>query len=263
MVVFLYIGAGAVVGLAIGVTGVGGGSLMTPLLLMFGYPPPVAIGTDLLYAALTKLGGAYAHHQQRNVDWRIVAWLAAGSLPMSLLMHWLLAGSEIQQSSAFETILTRSLGIMLIITALILIYSHKLRQIAVEQKPASLMIALHNNPRAVTLVMGLLLGICVTLSSVGAGAFGAAILLVIYARIPAARIIGTDVAHAVPLTFIAGLGYMLAGYVDYLLLLSLLAGSLPAIHLGARLSSKVPERVLQNLLTLILMGLGLYYGIFY
>ncbi|MBT3530044.1 MAG: sulfite exporter TauE/SafE family protein [Gammaproteobacteria bacterium] len=259
---FLYIFAGAGVGLAIGLTGVGGGSLMTPLLLIFGYPAPIAIGTDLLYAAITKLGGAYSHHKHNNVDWKIVAWLAAGSLPMSLLVHVLLLNTDFQQTAQFEGLLTKSLGAMLIITSFILIFRNKLRENAEKQKPRALMLVLHSNPRAVTLGMGMLLGVCVTLSSVGAGAFGAAMLLVIYAQSPAARIIGTDVAHAVPLTFVAGLGYMLGGFVDYMLLGSLLLGSLPAISLGARLSNRIPDRVLQWLLTVILMSLGLYYSLY-
>ena len=119
----------------------------------------------------------------------------------------------------------------------------------------------HNNRRKVTWLMGLLLGVCVTLSSVGAGAFGAAILLIIYSTTPAARIIGTDIAHAVPLTFIAGLGYLFSGFVDVLLLISLLVGSLPAIAFGSRLSSTVPDALLQRLLTCILLGLGAYYSI--
>lgn len=258
----LHIAAGAGVGFAIGLTGVGGGSLMTPLLLLFGYPAPVAIGTDLLYAALTKAGGAVSHHRAGNVDWRIVSLLAAGSIPTSVLLHFWLINSSFQESPGFESLLTVSLGVMLIITAIILISRDKLRVLATTEKPRRLMHGLHQHRQSATFFMGLLLGACVTLSSVGAGAFGAAILLTLYSRTSAVKIIGTDIAHAVPLTFIAGIGYLLAGYVDLVLLLSLLVGSLPAIHLGSRVSNQVPERVLQRLLTLILLGLGLYYAIF-
>ena len=252
--------AGAGVGFAVGLTGVGGGSLMTPLLLLFGYPAPVAIGTDLLYAALTKAGGAWSHHRHGNVDWRIVAILAAGSLPVSVLLHLLVLDAEFQESPAFADLLTTSLGIMLIITASILLFGQKLRKGALEEKPAPLMRAIHRHREAMTLVMGVLLGTCVTLSSVGAGAFGAAILLTIYSQLSAVRIIGTDIAHAVPLTFIAGLGYLVGGYVDMVLLVSLLVGSLPAIHLGSRVSNRVPDGVLQILLTTVLLGLGVYYS---
>ncbi len=260
MDIILYIAAGAAVGFAIGLTGVGGGSLMTPLLLMFGYPAPIAIGTDLLYAAVTKAGGAVSHHQRANVDWRVMGFLAAGSIPVSIALHLFFLDRSFQQLPAFEALLTQSLGIMLIVTALILIFPAKLRRNAIALRPALGMHLVHNNRGIVTWIMGLLLGVCVTLSSVGAGAFGAAILLIIYPQTPAAKIIGTDIAHAVPLTFIAGLGYLFSGYVDLLLLLSLLVGSLPAITLGSRLSSNVPEIFLQRLLTCLLFGLGAYYS---
>lgn len=257
----LYIAAGAGVGFAIGLTGVGGGSLMTPLLLLFGYPAPVAIGTDLLYAAMTKAGSALSHHRAGSVDWRIVGLLAAGSIPVSLLLNVLLVNSSFQQSAGFESLLTFSLGIMLVITATILIFRENLRQSAIEERPRRLMLAIQRHRSLATWIMGLLLGACVTLSSVGAGAFGAAILLTLYARSSAVRIIGTDIAHAVPLTLFAGLGYLVAGYVDFLLLLALLLGSLPATHLGSRVSNQVPDRILQRLLTVLLFSLGLYYSL--
>ncbi|MEC8950746.1 MAG: sulfite exporter TauE/SafE family protein [Pseudomonadota bacterium] len=257
----LHIIAGASVGFAIGLTGVGGGSLMTPLLLVFGYPAPVAIGTDLLYASITKAGGAFAHHRMGNVDWKIVFTLALGSIPVSILLHMLVLNSQFQDSAQFEELLTLSLGLMLIVTAIILIIRDKMRSNASEGKPNFLMPVIHRHRSLVTWVMGALLGVCVTLSSVGAGAFGAAILLTIYSQIPADRIIGTDIAHAVPLTFVAGIGYLLAGYVNLPLLGSLLIGSLPAIHLGSRLSSQVPERLLLQILTIILLSLGIYYSL--
>ncbi len=258
----LHVAAGAGVGFAIGLTGVGGGSLMTPLLLLFGYPAPVAIGTDLLYAALTKSGGALAQHRAGNVDWKIVGLLAAGSIPVSILLQLTLLGTGFQESPGFESLLTTSLGIMLIITASILLLRDKLRMSAIDEKPRRLMLALHNNRSTATWVMGMLLGACVTLSSVGAGAFAAAILLSLYTRHSAVSVVGTDIAHAVPLTFIAGFGYLLAGYVDLVLLLSLLLGSLPAIHLGSRVSASVPDKLLQRVLILFLLSLGIYYSVF-
>lgn len=258
----LHIAAGASVGFAIGLTGVGGGSLMTPLLLLFGYPAPVAIGTDLLYAALTKAGGAVAQHRAGNVDWKIVALLAAGSIPVSILLHLVLLGSTFQDTPTYEKLLTTSLGIMLIITASILIVRNKLRSKALDEQASAWLQAVHRHRAAVTWAMGLLLGACVTLSSVGAGAFGAAILLTLYARHSTVRIVGTDIAHAVPLTFIAGFGYLVAGYVDLVLLASLLLGSLPAIHLGSRVSAQVPDKLLQRVLILILLSLGVYYSAF-
>lgn len=232
---------------------------MTPLLLLFGYPAPVAIGTDLLYAAVTKVGGAYSHHRRGHVRWGIVALLALGSVPTSLLIHRFFLDFNEQNTETFEQLLTKSLGLMLIVTSIILLFKEKLRKNAIENRPKHIMSALHRHRSVVTLTMGVVLGICVTLSSVGAGAFCAAILLIIYSKTPSVHIIGTDIAHAVPLTFIAGLGYLVAGYVDMVLLASLLAGSLPAIHVGTRVSSKVPDLILQRLLVLVLLALGVYY----
>ena len=261
MEIIQYILAGAAVGFAIGVTGVGGGSLMTPLLLMFGYPPPVAVGTDLLYAAITKSGGALSHHRHGNVNWHIVALLALGSLPVSILLHFYLAASQIQEGEQFGELLTTSLGMMLIVTAIILIIRDKLRLRATSGESRRLMYWINQHRNRSTVLMGIVLGICVTLSSVGAGAFGAAVLLIIYSTTPAVKIIATDVAHAVPLTFVAGLGYLIAGYVDFILLGGLLIGSLPAIHLGTRVSNQVPELLLQRILIAILLALGLNYAL--
>lgn len=262
MDLILHILAGAGVGFAIGLTGVGGGSLMTPLLLLFGYPAPIAIGTDLLYAAITKAGGAFSHHRAGNVDWQIVRLLAYGSVPTALLVHAVIAQADFQDSAGFERLLTFSLGIMLIITSIILIIRNKLRSKSVQESPELLMGFIHRHRSRLTFIMGIVLGICVTLTSVGAGAFAAAVLLTIYSQTTAVKIVGSDIAHAVPLTFIAGLGYLVAGYVDLKLLFSLLIGSLPAIALGSHLSSRVPEKALQGLLILLLLGLGLYYTVF-
>lgn len=234
---------------------------MTPLLLVFGYPAPVAIGTDLLYAALTKAGGAMAQQRRGNIHWRIVALLALGSVPTSILLHALVLDISAQNSAQFEELLTSSLGVMLIITATILIFREKLRFNAVNDRPERLMGFLHKYRSVVTFLMGVILGVCVTLSSVGAGAFCAAVLLIIYSKTPAVQIIATDIAHAVPLTFIAGMGYLFAGYVDLTLLISLLIGSLPAIHLGSKVSNAVPDKLLQKMLIVILLGLGIYYSV--
>ena len=262
MELILHISAGALIGFAIGITGVGGGSLMTPLLLLFGYPAPVAIGTDLLYAAITKTGGALSYHRAGNVDWRIVRLLALGSVPTAILVRTAISETTFQESQEFGELLTFSLGIMLLVTAIILIFRNKLREKAVANKPTFIMNFIQRRRSTLTFSMGIVLGVCVTLSSVGAGAFAAAILMTIYSQTRTVKIIGSDIAHAVPLTFIAGLGYLFAGFVDLMLLLSLLIGSLPAIALGSRLSDLVPEKALQSLLTAILLGLGLYYTIF-
>ncbi|MCV6615749.1 MAG: sulfite exporter TauE/SafE family protein [Cellvibrionaceae bacterium] len=249
-----YILAGAAVGLAVGVTGVGGGSLMTPLLILFGIPYNVAIGTDLLFAAFTKAGGVRTHHKLGNINWSLVKLLAMGSIPASLLTALLLR-TLFQGATDYQDLLTHSLGLMLIVTSAVILFKKRLQQ--ASQSNQGIMGALHRHGRSVTLISGMVLGVLVTLSSVGAGAFCAALLLVLYPQLKASQVVGTDIAHAVPLTLIAGLGHLFfLGNVDFLLLGALLLGSLPAIHIGSQLSSKVPNHVLQPTLASLLMLLG-------
>ncbi len=260
MDLLLYILSGAAVGLAVGLTGVGGGSLMTPLLLLFGFPPHIAIGTDLLYASITKASGVIAHHKQKTVDWKIMSSLAIGSLPVSAITVWLLA-NYFPSPDSYANLLTHSLGVMLILTAGVLLLKGRINKLHHTQN-GSIRRFLEQHKYRFTVLMGVLLGFCVTLSSVGAGAFGAAILLILFPALSAIRIIGTDLAHAVPLTLIAGVGHMFLGNVDYQLLAALLVGSLPAIHLGTKLSSRLPNRVLQPILSSMLLGLGIKYAFF-
>jgi len=251
----LYIAAGGGVGLAVGLTGVGGGSLMTPLLILFGFPYHVAIGTDLLYAAITKAGGVVAHRRQKSVQWSIVRHLALGSIPASLVTALLLK-TIFTDAEQYQDLLTRSLGIMLMLTALVILFRRFLRQ-ASDRPQGSIGLFFQEHATIVTTVSGIFLGIFVTLSSVGAGAFCAALLMTLYPRLPALHVVGTDIAHAVPLTLIAGLGHLLLlGNVDLILLVSLLVGSLPAIHLGTRLAARMPSHVLQPILAALLLGMG-------
>ncbi len=257
--ILLYILSGAGVGLAIGLTGVGGGSLMTPLLILFGFPYNVAIGTDLLYAAATKASGVAAHKRKQSIQWPIVGYLAAGSIPASLLTSYFL-NSFFSEADAYEEILTRSLGIMLILTALVLLFKKVLRQKS-EKPPGQVGLFFQSNAKYVTLFSGVFLGVFVTLSSVGAGAFCAALLMTLYPRLPALHVVGTDIAHAVPLTLIAGLGHLLLlGNVDFTLLACLLTGSLPAIQLGTHLASRLPGHILQSLLACLLLGMGVHFA---
>jgi len=254
-----HVAAGGLVGFAIGATGVGGGSLMTPILLLFGYSPAVAIGTDLLYAAITKTGGVISHHNQQSIDWLIVWTLAAGSLPAASATHLALSGGHLASIQQSDVLLTSSLGIMLILTAVMLSVRNKLRANAALSKPSFIMGVIHKNRTKTTFLLGIILGVSVTLSSVGAGAFAAAILMTLYANTKSVRIVGTDIAHAVPLTLVAGLGYLFAGKVDLALLIGLLIGSLPAIQLGAKIAHKMPERFLRGVLIVLLGGLGAGY----
>lgn len=259
LIFVFYILAGAVVGIAVGVTGIGGGSLMTPLLLMFGFPPNVAIGTDLLYAAITKSSGIVAHHKKGNVDWTIVRRMAFGSIPAAVITSIILK-FYFTDADEYTHILTFSLGIMLVVTSFVIFFRNRLKKQA-EENWGIIGLA-HRNPVIFTVLMGFIIGTFVTLSSVGAGAIGAAVLMTLYPHLPSHRIVGVDIAHAVPLTFIAGIAHLWLGNVDFLLLACLLLGSLPAIHLGTLIGSKIPNTVLQPILAFLLMGIGIKYVFF-
>ncbi|WOG25430.1 sulfite exporter TauE/SafE family protein [Endozoicomonas sp. 8E] len=250
----LYISAGASVGFAVGLTGIGGGSLMTPLLLLFGFPTHIAIGTDLLYAALTKVSGVWVHHRQNSVNWRLVKLLCMGSIPATVatifLLKYLFTGSD-----HYSPILTTCLGFMLTLTALVLIFSNKLKKM---QFYNTKMLS-GNRLKYFTVFMGMVLGVLVTLSSVGAGALGTAILLLIYPALVSVRVVGTELAHAVPLTLVAGIGHTLLGNVDFNLLGALMIGSLPAIYVGTKVGKYMPENIMRMILAAILLVLGIRY----
>ncbi len=250
--------AGAGVGLAVGLTGVGGGSLMTPLLLVFGFPAHIAVGTDLVYASLTKASGVYSQHRLHHINWPVVLRLAGGSLPASAITVFLLS-HFFQGAQQYRSILMSTLGLMLILTSTVLLFRGKVRKLQ-EQSPVVARLRSHRN--WLTVACGVLLGACVTLSSVGAGAIGTAILMLLYPDLPMRRIVGTDIAHAVPLTLVAGLGHWELGNVDLSLLASLLVGSIPAIHLGTLLGRQLPDRLLQSVLASVLLVMGVKYAFF-
>lgn len=256
-----YVLGGACVGLLIGLTGVGGGSLMTPLLIMFGVPYNVAIGTDLLYASITKTGAVYSHSRQGTIRWRLVLWMGAGSIPASLVTAYALS-NIFDNSDSYKEILTTTLGLMLVLTALVLFFRKRIINQS-HENTGGLVHWIQQHARPVTFFTGIALGVLVTLSSVGAGAFGTAALMILYPRLPAINVVGTDLAHAVPLTLIAGLGHLLfLGNVDFLLLAALLVGSLPAVQLGTRLAVKLPNEALQPILATILLVLGVKFAFF-
>ncbi|MGB5081553.1 MAG: sulfite exporter TauE/SafE family protein [Burkholderiales bacterium] len=243
--------SGFAVGAVVGLTGVGGGSLMTPLLVLaFGVSPVTAVGTDLLFAALTKTGGAWVHARRGNVDWKIVGRLAAGSVPASavtlLLLHLF-----VPDHSRLSAIVGTALGIALMLTAGALIFKDSLRAWAARRGGAPGASTLRR-----TLATGAILGVLVTVSSVGAGALGVTALFFLYPGLAAARIVGTDIAHAVPLALVAGLGHAAVGAVDWKLLTALLIGSLPGIWVGSTLSRRIPERLLRTVLAGMLVLIG-------
>lgn len=251
---FAYTVAGFAVGAIVGLTGVGGGSLMTPLLvLMFGIHPSVAVGTDLLYAAITKAGGTLAHGLNGTVDWQVTRRLAAGSLPAAaatLLLIGTLAPGGIDGAAG---LIKFALGIALVLTAVALIFRKKIQAYAAARFGAT---ANPARTARLTVVTGAVLGVLVSISSVGAGALGVTALLLLYPGLPTHRIVGSDIAHAVPLTAVAGFGHWMLGSVDWLLLGSLLIGSLPGIWVGSQLSMKVPDRVLRPALATMLVLVG-------
>jgi uncharacterized membrane protein YfcA len=252
---WLYTLSGFAVGFTVGVTGVGGGSLMTPLLVLaFGVAPATAVGTDLLYAAATKVGGTWVHGRRGTVEWKIVGLLATGSLPAAATSVLLLRQLAFDEAR-LRAVLTTVLAVALVLTALVLFAKPWLKRYS--EAPGGAVEALRGRHlRAATIAAGATLGVLVTLSSVGAGALGAAMLLLLYPRLESARVVGTDIAHAVPLTLIAGLGHAALGTVSYAILGSLLLGSLPGIYLGSHLGVKLPERVLRPVLATMLMAVG-------
>jgi uncharacterized membrane protein YfcA len=239
------------VGAIVGMTGVGGGSLMTPLLLsVFKLNPAVAIGTDLWFAAITKMAGSASHHQAGHVEWRITRLLLTGSIPAALatiaLMHFT------GLTKGWASALTFSLGIALLLTAVTVAF----KQIWVRVGQWLGRWINDGNRPALTVLCGFVLGVLVSLSSIGAGAIGATLILLLYPKMPSHRIVGTDIAHAVPLTLVAGIGYATLGHVDWGLLGALLIGSIPGIWLGAQLTRKMPERLVRTLLCLSLVAAG-------
>lgn len=244
--------AGLLVGILVGLTGVGGGSLMTPLLvLMFGVNPKTAVGTDLLFAAITKTVGSTVHGWRDTVDWHIFRRLATGSIPAALLSVVALQGlGEI--GARAEHVIIVFLGCMLILTAFASLFQGQLMQFA--RRHESL-----DDGRAIvpTVLLGAFIGIAVSISSVGAGAIGVTALLMLYPKLPVSRIVGTDIVHAVPLALVAGSGHWLYGDVDPVLLVSLLAGSVPGVVAGSLLSSRAPDRLLRPALAAVLLVSGL------
>jgi uncharacterized membrane protein YfcA len=244
----LFVLSGFAVGFLVGMTGVGGGSLMTPLLiLLFHVHPVTAVGTDLIYASVTKTGGSLVHGLNRTIDWRIVKRLAAGSLPASLLTLGLLWALKVDQS-AYSALVTKVLGVALLCTAAALLFRRRL--LATYSQRVGVLT--DRQTRVFTIITGVALGVLVTISSVGAGALGVTALLLLYPELPVVKIAGSDIAHAVPLTLIAGMGHLVTGGIDTSVLVSLLCGSLPGIMLSSLFAPRLPDRALRIVLAVTL-----------
>jgi len=262
---------GALVGFIVGATGVGGGSLMTPLLtLVFNVPAQIAVGTDLLFASLTKASGAVAHARRGNVNWPITSWLVAGSVPAALAT---LGAVHLVRPDAvvFAEIVKRTLGVALFLTAGALVFRAQIQSLGQRfavrgERVLSLVAASGAGSIRVTeervarplptMLIGAVIGTLVTLTSVGAGVIGVVALFFLYPVLPTRQIVGSDIAHAVPLTLVAGLGHVSLGNVNWSMLGMLLIGSLPAIHVGAAVAHRLPERALRAALATMLIGIG-------
>jgi uncharacterized protein len=190
--------------------------------------------------------------------------LAVGSIPVSLIINIFIIDEALTDNANFSAFLSSFLGVMLILTALVMIFNRLIqRRLQTEESESqkNYYKYLRKHRSTLVLLLGIVLGICVTLSSVGAGAFGAAILFMLFPSWPTKHVVGTDIAHAVPLTAVAGLGYLFNGLVDYNLLFALVVGSLPGIYVGTRLGSVLPEKLLRTVLIFVLLGLGIYFSL--
>jgi len=250
----VFVLSGLAVGFIVGITGVGGGSLMTPILIYLGFTPSSAVGTDLLYAAVTKSGGVFVHQKKKTIDWRITGLLALGSLPASLItlvvLHQL--GFESKNTNAFIKI---ALGVTIILTALAIIVKDKLLALSHRRDWYFTRMSQPHREQS-TVMVGVLMGVLVTVTSIGAGVLGTVSLFLIYPMLPVSRLVGTEIAHAVPLTLIAGLGHAGVGNVNWDLLFNLLIGSLPGIYIGSHLPTAIPEKILRPVLAAVMILVG-------
>ncbi len=248
--------AGMVVGFVVGMTGVGGGALMTPILiLLLDVAPAVAIGTDLWFAVITKAVGVQVHQRNESVDWEVFRRLCYGSLPAAILTSLYLYLT--QPASGQHSLMITVLGGVLVVTAIAMLFKTTLHQIGRNwrlDKPERF----KSLQPFLTVIAGVVMGVLVTLTSIGAGALGATILLYLYPlRLTTVRLVGTDLAHAIPLALVAGAGHLALGNVNASLLFMLLLGSIPGVIAGSLLGSSVPDRFLRVAVALILLSVGL------
>lgn len=253
---WLHAVAGLGVGLMVGLTGVGGGALMTPILvLLFGVAPATAIGTDLWFAALTKIAGGALHHSRGSVDWQVLGRLSLGSLPVALItLAWLHLSGASQLRSG---LLMNALGAVLLLTAVAMIFKKRTQAFGLRLRGKAPELFKAAQP-ALTVLAGAILGFLVTLTSIGAGALGAVMLVYLYPiRMTPSRLVGTDIVHAIPLTIVAGTGHALMGNVQLDLLGMLLLGSVPGVLIGAHFSTRAPEGLIRPAIAVVLVAVGL------
>jgi uncharacterized protein len=251
----LYPLAGFLVGVIVGFTGVGGGAVMTPMLVfIFGMAPQIAIGTDLLFASVTKGFGAYVHGSRGSIDWLVLRRLATGSLPAAALT--LSAMRYFPPEKDIKALLLFALGVALVLTSVAMLFQPRLHRLGQRLRTTTPDRFKRMQP-GLTVAAGALLGFLVTLTSVGAGALGVVMLVYLYPyRLTPAKLVGTDIAHAVPLALVAGLGHWGLGNVNFALLGALLAGSIPGIILGSRLSVRVDPASVRTAIAIMLAIVG-------
>jgi len=239
------------VGLAVGMTGVGGGSLMTPILmLVFGYAPITAVGTDLWFAAITKTVGGVLHNHKGTVDWQVLRRMYIGSIPTTILTLIWMGLTRTSQTS--HGTIVHALGAVLLLTALAMFARKKIQSLGARMRTSTAAAFVAAQP-LLTVLAGVVLGVAVPLTSVGAGAMGTVMLLYIYPlRMNGSRLAGTDIVHAIPIVVISGIGHLLMGNVDFKLLISLLVGSIPGILAGTLIATKSPEIMLRGAIAVVL-----------
>ncbi|MCW8886374.1 MAG: sulfite exporter TauE/SafE family protein [Motiliproteus sp.] len=248
--------AGLVVGFIVGLTGIGGGALMTPILIVgFGINPVVAVSTDLMYAAFTKAGGIWPYAKKKLVHWKIVFALLLGSVPGSLITLSILKGMD--GLDQIEQLINITLGISLVLTSIAVFLRSRIREMVINTEAVGLKALVKRWRMVFTTVAGLVLGGLVTLSSVGAGALGTALLIVLFPHMTMPMIVATDLVHAVVLTSVAGIGHWQMGNVDVMLLVYLLIGSLPGVYIGGHLGTRLSANIMQPIMGSLLLAIGL------
>jgi uncharacterized protein len=245
---------GFAVGVLVGMTGIGGGSLMTPLLiLVFGVKPVVAVGTDLAFGAVTKTVGGYKHLRQKTVDLSLSAWMAVGSVPAAIGGVYVLEALQKAHGRAFDDLLLQLLAAVLLITGLAtLARALFLKQLVARERARFELTRQH---KLLAIALGGFVGFVLGLTSAGSGAFIAVGLILLFRLIPT-RVVGTDVFHAAVLLWAAAIAHLFAGNVDFAMVGAMLLGSVPGVWLGSHLSVRVPAGTLRTMLAVLLIGAG-------
>ncbi len=256
MIEWTNVAAGFGVGVLVGLTGVGGGSLMTPIMvLLFGVAPATAVGTDLWFAAITKMVGGWVHGKKGTIDWQVLRRMFYGSAPAAILtLLWLYFSGAHQSRGG---LMVHVLGAVLILTSVAAVFRPKVHAFG-ERLRAGRPIEFKAMQPAATVIGGAIVGFLVTFTSIGAGALGAVMLLYLYPfRMTPSRLVGTDIVHAIPLTVLAGTGHLVMGNVNFNLLGMLLIGSIPGILIGSLASARAPEKLLRTMIAVMLVLVGI------